>query len=255
VFGAEEIFGRYRASDSRLHRLDPRIRLLVFALFTAAVFLASGWYHLLALTVYLMLLSFLAKTGPRDLLGTLKYFAWMFALTFAVNLLFPRRGEVPAMSYAALNLAAVFSSRLALMVLAATLVTMVTSPSEIGDSFLVLSRFGGRPGRLAADGATMLAITLRFVPVMLQEAERIRAAQKLRGMSPRSLGDRARSVVDLIVPLLESSLRRADHLSFALEARCYGYRVPRSASLRLGRAEVIFACSGLAMLIALVLTR
>jgi energy-coupling factor transport system permease protein len=159
------------------------------------------------------------------------------------------------LSYEALNVAGIFSVRLALMILAATLFTVVTSPSEIGDSLLFASRLRGRAGRRMAEFAALVSISLRFVPVMFEEAERIRAAQMLRGQPTTGLLNRVRSAVTLIVPLLESAMRRSISLGYALEARCYGYRVPRSPDLRVGPNEIIFGCGGICLVVMLVLMR
>jgi energy-coupling factor transport system permease protein len=141
------------------------------------------------------------------------------------------------------------------MILAATLLTVVTSPSEIGDTLLMFSRMRGRTGRKAAEFAAVVSISLRFVPVMFEEAERIKAAQMLRGARTSGLVNRVRLVTGLMVPLLESSLIRAANLGYALEARCFGYRRPRAPGLRLTSNEIIFASSGAAVLIIVIVLR
>jgi energy-coupling factor transport system permease protein len=126
------------------------------------------------------------------------------------------------------------------MVLAAAVFTVVTCPSEIGDAIMLASKTGGRVGRRAAEAAALVSIALRFVPVMFEEAERIRAAQVLRGARARGLAGKVAGVVGVIVPLVESSLRRATNLGYALEARCYGYRTPVVPRVRIGTGEVGF---------------
>jgi energy-coupling factor transport system permease protein len=204
---------------------------------------------------YIAILCLASRVSLSFYVDSLRYFAWMFALSFAINVVFPRGIDVERMSYAALNVAGLFSVRLALMILAATLLTVVTSPAEIGDSLLLVSRIRGSVGRRAAEFATLISISLRFVPVMFEEAERIRAAQMLRGQKTSGLVNRVRSVVAVIVPLLESALRRSVSLGCALEARCYGYRVPRSPDLRVGTNEIIFGSGGIGLLVILILMR
>jgi energy-coupling factor transport system permease protein len=248
-------FGRYMALESPLHGLDPVFKLLVFGLLVACVLLSASWPAMAVVALYIALLCRASRVRLRFYLDSLRYFAWMFALSFAVNLVFPRGAEAERLSYQALNIAGLFSVRLALMILAATLLTVVTSPSEIGDGLLLVARIRGRVGRRAAEFATLISISLRFVPVMFEEAERIRAAQMLRGQPVSGLANRVRSVVTLVVPLLESALRRSVSLGYALEARCYGYRVPRSPDLRVGANEIIFGSSGIGLLVVLVLMR
>jgi energy-coupling factor transport system permease protein len=255
TFGVRQRFGRYVALESRLHGLDPTAKGLLFILVIAAIFLSASWLRLGIVASYIFVLCAMSRVGFTFFLDSLRYFSWMFALSFAVNVIFPRGDRAGALSYGALNVAGIFSVRLMLMILAATLATVVTCPSEIGDSLLVLSRLKGRLGRRVAEFVAVLSIAMRFVPVMFEEAERIKAAQMLRGQTTSGLRQRVKSVVGLIVPLLESSLRRATNLGYALEARCFGYRVPKSPGLRLGSVEVIFVGSGLALVLALAVVR
>jgi energy-coupling factor transport system permease protein len=243
------------ALESPLHRLDPAAKIAVFCLLLVSILLSRSWTSMAVAGGYIAILCVASRVELLFFFESLKYFAWMFALSFAVNLVFPRGAEAERLSYEALNIAGIFSVRLALMILAATLLTIVTSPSEIGDGLLFLSRAKGRTGRRAAEFATLVSISLRFVPVMFEEAERIRAAQMLRGQRASGLLDRVRSVVTLIVPLLESAMRRSVSLGYALEARCYGYRVPRTPDLRVGANEIIFGCGGIGLLVMLVLMR
>jgi energy-coupling factor transport system permease protein len=243
------------ALESPLHRLDPAAKALVFCLLIVSILLSRSWMSLAVAACYVAVLCLASRVRIFFYLEGLKYFAWMFALSFGVNLFFPRGTEAGRLSYEALNIAGIFSVRLALMILGATLLTVVTSPSEIGDSLLFVSRIRGRAGRRVAEFAALVSISLRFVPVMFEEAERIRAAQMLRGQATSGLVSKVRSVVGLIVPLLESALRRSVSLGYALEARCYGYRVPRLPDLRVGANEIIFGCGSIGVLVMLILMR
>jgi energy-coupling factor transport system permease protein len=239
AFGVRQNFGRYIAGRSALHALDPLAKALVFGLVLASTLLASSLPALALVAAWVIALCAFSRVGPAFYLESLKVFAWMFALTFAINAIFPRQG-VPALSGGALRLASLFAARLALMILAAAVFTVVTCPSEIGDAIMLASKAGGRVGRRAAEAAALVSIALRFVPVMFEEAERIRAAQVLRGARARGLAGKVAGVVGVIVPLVESSLRRATNLGYALEARCYGYRMPAAPRVRIGTGEAGF---------------
>jgi energy-coupling factor transport system permease protein len=255
TWNVRQRFGRYMALESPLHRLDPVAKLLVFCLLVASVLVCDSWPAIGAVASYVVVLCVISSVRMRFYLDSLKGFAWMFALSFAVNLFFPHGQEVRRLSYQALNVAGIFSVRLVLMIVAATLLTLVTSPSEIGDSLLLLTRLKGRVGRRASEFAIMVSVALRFVPVMFEEAERIRAAQMLRGQPTSGPVNKVRSLVALIVPLLDSALRRSVNLGYALEARCYGYRLPRTPGLRVGPHEIIFGGSGIGMLVILIRMR
>jgi len=255
ALGSRQRFGRYMALDSHLHRLDPVVKLLVFGLLLAGILLGRTWLHLAYLAVYVAFLCAMSRVKMSFYLESLKYFAWMFALSLVINVAFPRGTGIPGFSLEALGVAGIFSVRLILMILSATVMTVVTAPSEIGDTVLMVSRVRGKVGRRAAEFASLLSISMRFVPVMFEEAERIKAAQMLRGRSMSGLANKITFAVGLIVPLIDSSLRRATSLGFALEARCYGYRIPTSPGLSLGRGEILFGSSGLLMFFGLILLR
>jgi energy-coupling factor transport system permease protein len=253
--GTRQRFGRYMALDSHLHRLDPVFKVLIFGLLLAAILVARTWLHLAYLSAYVASLCALSKVNLSFYLGSLKYFAWMFALSLVINVAFPRGTGVAGFSLEALQVAGIFSSRLVLMILAATVMTVVTSPSEIGDTVLMVSKMRGKMGRRAAEFASLLSISMRFVPVMFEEAERIRAAQMLRGRPVSGLADRVTFAVGLIVPLMDSSLRRAGNLGYALEARCYGYGIPTSPGVSLGTSEILIGGSTVIMFVGLLLLR
>jgi len=238
--GARQQFGRYLAVPSHLHALDPLAKVAGFIVLVVAIFLASSWPAICLVAACVAGLMVASRVRLSFYAESLKYFTWMFALSFAINAIFPKAGRAAALTPEALAFAAIMAARLVLMVLAAAIFTVSTSPSEIGDCAMIFARLRGPVGRRAAEFASVLAIALRFVPVVFEEAERVRAAQSLRGARPRGLLSRVRSVTHLVVPLLESSLRRAANLGFAMEARCYGYRLPAARCLRFGLDEAVF---------------
>ena len=253
--GIRQSFGRYVSRESVIHGLDPFVKMTVFAIIIASILLCRDWTSLALAAALLTTLCIVSQVGMRFYLSGLRYFSWMFALSFAINVFFPRGSTESPLSTGALNIAGIFSLRLGLMILAGTLFTVTTAPHEIGDSLLMFTRFRGRVGRRVADLATILSISLRFIPVMFEEAERIKIAQMLRGQRARGLRQRVRTVVNLIVPLFQSSLRRATYLSFALEARCYGHMVPRTEGLRLGFYEAVLLAVSSGCLALIILLR
>lgn len=253
--GVKQSLGRYVSRESAVHRLDPSARLVVFILIIASVFTCRNWVSVGLVTILLAGLCVASRVGLTFYLRSLKYFAWMFALSFAVNVIFPRDPGTQALSLEAVNVAGVFSARLGLMVITATVFTVTTAPHEIGDILLGFTGLRGRAGRRVADLATIVSVSLRFVPVMFEEAERIKTAQMLRGQEARGPVQRVRGVINLMVPLFQSSLRKSTNLGFALESRCYGYAVPRAEGPRFGRNEALFVSISLLCFVGLVLLR
>jgi energy-coupling factor transport system permease protein len=258
-FAVRQQFGRYVAAESSLHALDPVVKIVLFAAVLASIFLASNYLALGVVAAGVVLLCGLSRVRAAFYLQGLKCFLWMFALALAINVIFPRGGLSQAFTGGALAAAGLATVRLVLMIVAATAFTTVTNPSDLGDTVMSLAagvgRSRGRAGRKAADFAAVVSIALRFVPVMLEEAERVRAAQVLRGAARRGLPGRVRSLVEVIVPLVESSLRRSANLAFALDARCYGFALPAARRVRLGASEVGFLAGSAALVWAVLALR
>ncbi len=257
--------GRYLALDSPVHRLDPRTKLgVVFAL-TLAAFAAPSALALLLLGSFLLVAIALARVPWRLILRQFKAFAWLFLFTFGLHaLLTPGRPVLPlpfsdhVLTAEGLRLGAFFTARLAAAVVAATLLTLTTAPTEITSGlecfFNPLRRFGFP----ASDLALMIAIALRFIPVLLDEAERLRKAQLARGADfGGSVLRRIKNLVPLLVPLLVAVCGRADRLALAMESRCYASRAIRThyRPLRFGRADGLCALAALGLVAVVVYLR
>lgn len=249
--------GRYIALDSPIHRLDPRTKLGgVFAL-TLAAFAAPNALALLLLGAFLLVATTLARVPLRLFLRQLKTFAWLFLFTFGLHaLLTPGRAVLPlpfsdhALTAEGLHLGAFFTARLAAAIVAATLLTLTTAPMEITSGlarlFSPLRRFGFPAG----DMALMISIALRFIPVLLDEAERLRKAQLARGADfSGSFLRRSKNLVPLLVPLLVAACGRADRLALAMESRCYASGAERThyRPLHFGRADGLFTLATLGL--------
>ena len=253
--------GRYIALDSPIHRLDPRTKLgAVFAL-TLAAFASPNALALLLLGAFLLVATALARVPSRLLLRQLKTFAWLFLFTFGLHaLLTPGRAVLPlpfsdhVLTAEGLHLGAFFTARLAAAIIAATLLTLTTAPTEITSGLERLFNPLRRFGFPADDMALMISIALRFIPVLLDEAERLRKAQLARGADfSGSFLRRIKNLVPLLVPLLVAACGRADRLALAMESRCYASGAERThyRPLRFGRADGLSALAALG-LVALV---
>lgn len=252
--------GRYIALDSPIHRLDPRTKLGAVGALTLAAFAAPNALALLLLGAFLLLATVLARVPVRLMLRQLKTFAWLFLFTFGLHaLLTPGRAILSgpfehALTAEGLRLGAFFTARLAAAIVAATLLTLTTAPMEITSGlqhlFSPLRRFGFPAGDLAL----MIAIALRFIPVLLDEAERLHKAQLARGADfSGPFLRRIKSLVPLLVPLLVAACSRADRLALAMESQCYTCGTTRThyRPLRFGRADGLAALAALG-LVALV---
>ena len=228
--------GRYYPVDSPIHRLDPRTKILCGLAFTVSVFfihtplqLAFGWIVALALVI-------VSRVPATKVLASLKPILLMLTLLSVCNLLLVTTGEVLVALgplrittdglWAAVN----YSLRLVVAVIAATLILLTTTPTQLTDAFDALLAPLSRIGLPGHEIAMVFSLMLRFIPTIADEASAILDAQTARGgaLAEGSLVKRVRAVVPVIVALLASSLRHANGLSRALDARCYEGGAARS---------------------------
>ena len=212
--------GRYVPANSPIHRLDPRAKLLCgFALMISVFFihtpvqLAFSW-------VAALLLVMASRIPAIKVLESVKPIIAVLLVPGGTTLLAlgPIRITDQGL-WAAVN----YSLRLVVAVLVAMLILLTTTPTQLTDAFDALLSPLSRLGMPGHEIAMVFSLMLRFIPTIADEASAIIDAQTARGggLAEGSLAKRVRSVVPVIVALLASSLRHANDLSRALDARCY----------------------------------
>jgi energy-coupling factor transport system permease protein len=220
--------GQFIPGHSLAHRLDPRAKILIMLVFITALFLAtslSGW---LILTAFIVVAVLASQVPTRILARSLRPVLFIIILTVALNL-FMTRG-VPLFRLGplvatreGLAFGLLLGYRIVLLITFSSLLTLTTSPIALTDGIEALLKPFTRLGVPAHELAMMMSIALRFIPTLLEEADKIMKAQMARGadFESGSFMQRARSLVPLLVPLFVSAFRRADELAMAMEARCY----------------------------------
>jgi energy-coupling factor transport system permease protein len=224
------IFGRYVPSDSIVHRLDPRSKLLFVFFYIAVVFLANNVVTYGLLTFYTFLLLFLSNIPVKFILNGLKPILWLILFTFILHLFFTKQGEVVfqwgwlTFYEEGIRQGIFISLRFLLLILVTSLLTLTTSPISITDGLESLLGYFKRWKFPVHELALMMSISLRFIPTLMQETEKIMKAQVARGadFTHGSIKDRLKAIVPLLIPLFVSSFKRAEELAVAMEAR--GYR-------------------------------
>lgn len=220
--------GQYLPVDSCVHRLDPRLKIIAAILITIIVFWINWLLGYILLLTFLIAVVCLGKVPWSNFFRGLLPIIYLALFTFIINLFFIK-GEVllklgPIIIYKqALLFALLMMSRLAVIVIAFTCLTLTTSPLEITDAFEHLFWPLKKMKIPVHDIALMIAIALRFIPALLDEMERITKAQISRGadLDTGNLLRRTKNIFPIIIPLFLSVFRRADELATAMEARCY----------------------------------
>ncbi len=223
----QAVIGQFIPGNSFLHRLDPRTKITALTLYVIILFFAVGWGY--AAMAGLALLGVVAGRLPlRYILEGLRPLVFLLIITMAFQVFLTpgtviwhlgilkvtREGLVQGL-YMAL--------RLLLLVMTTSLLTLTTSPIALTDGLESMMRPFARLGVPAHEFAMMMTIALRFIPTLIEEADKIMKAQMARGaeFSSGGLTARARSLLPILVPLFVGAFRRADELALAMEARCY----------------------------------
>lgn len=252
--------GQFFPGNSLLHRLDPRVKIILLFFLIAAIFLfdtPAGYASMSALTLGLAVSS---GVPLGTLARSIRPLWWILAFTFLIHL-----GGTEGQSFAKIwifeltyeGLAKGFflCLRLVLLILLSSLLTFTTSPLALTDAMEYLLNPFRKFGVPAHELAMMMTIALRFVPTLIEETDKIMKAQQSRGsdFSSGNVLKRLYSLTPILVPLFISAFRRADELAIAMEARCYrgGEGRTRMKALRTGKHDYMAVLAIALFLLAL----
>lgn len=220
--------GQYYPSESVLHRLDPRVKLLGTLAFVVSLFIINSFIGYAVATVFLITLIHISKVPLSFIIKGLKAIILLLLISVAFNL-FLTKGEVIFQVWVikitkeGIRLAVFLAIRLIYVIVGSSLMTLTTTPNDL-TSGLEKSLHNLNKIRLPIhEMAMMMSIALRFIPILVDETDKIMKAQIARGADFESgnLLKRAKSLIPILIPLFISSFRRATDLATAMEARCY----------------------------------
>ena len=221
--------GQYYPTQSSVHSLDARCKILCTLALIIFVFLSGTFVGFALSFAFVLAVTIISRIPIKSLFKSLKGIYVIIIFTFILNTFFYKEGsELLSFGFLTITsgglLRALFMAiRLMLLIMSASLMMLTTSPIEITDGIESLLSPLKRIGFPAHEIAMMMSIALRFIPTLTEECDKIMKAQASRGavFDEGSLIKRARAIVALIIPLLVSAFRRADELATAMEARCY----------------------------------
>ena len=221
--------GQYVPGDSVLHRLDPRTKIVLMIAYIVAVFLVKRIEVFPVIIIFTVAVTLLSRVRLSYLVKALKPMKLLLPLMFLMNLFFIKTGDLLVewwifKIYKDGLINAVFIVlRLATLVAGTSLLTLTTTPIALTDGLeklltpLKVIKFP------AHELAMMMTIALRFIPTLVEEADKIMKAQLARGADFESgnIIKRAKAMIPILIPLFVNSFRRADELAMAMESRCY----------------------------------
>ena len=220
--------GQYYPADSVVHRLDPRVKLAATMLFIVSLFAFRSVEAYIGATLFLAAVIRASKVPLKFMLKGLKSIFLLMMITVVFNLFLTKgtpvaRIWVLTITKEGIKLAVFMAIRLIYLIVGSSVMTLTTTPNDLTDG---LEKAMGplRKVRVPVhEIAMMMSIALRFIPILLEETDKIMKAQMARGADFESGGliKKAKNMIPLLVPLFISAFRRANDLAMAMEARGY----------------------------------
>jgi energy-coupling factor transport system permease protein len=249
--------GQYLPLNSVIHKTDPRVKFLItlLVLFILLIYLDLKVYFLIFL--FLLSLSFLSKIPFFYFWRNLKSFIWLFVFILLLHLLLTS-GTLSIYFSCGIFLldkkelieGITYALRFFLFVFSATWLSLTTSPVDLTDGIFGLFSFLKKIKVPVQELALMTMIALRFIPLLLEEAQIIKKAQISRGASfEGGWIKKVKSSFSLILPLFIISFKKADDLALALEARGFASGQKRTSYLKLQIRKMDLVFAGLIVMV------
>ncbi|MDO4745359.1 MAG: energy-coupling factor transporter transmembrane component T [Bacillota bacterium] len=256
--------GQYYPGNSRIHKLDPRVKIMATILYIVALFVVQDFIGFAIAAAGLAAVVIISKVPLSFILRGLKPVFLIISFTFIINM-FMIKGEVLVSFWVleitkeGLRTAVFMAIRLILLIIGSSLLTLTTKPISLTDGIEALLNPFKKIGVPAHELAMMMTIALRFIPTLMEETDKIMKAQQARGADFESgnLMSRAKALIPILVPLFISAFRIAQDLAMAMEARCYGGDIKRTRmnGMKLAGRDLVASIIFLLFLAAIVLQR
>ena len=222
--------GQFFPGNSAVHRLDPRVKIVLTVAFIVLLFLAQGPVSYALIIAFLAVVIGISRISPKMVLRGLKPILFIVIFTAVLNLFFVTGEGEPLVHIWVLKIygegiryAILLTVRVCALIAGTSLLTYTTSPIVLTDAIENLLRPLAKIHFPVHELAMMMTIALRFIPTLIEETEKIMNAQKARGamIDNGTFTQRIKALVPVLIPLFISAFRRADELAMAMECRCY----------------------------------
>lgn len=220
--------GQYYPAESPVHRLDPRVKLGATVIYIVSLFLFESFAAYAVAALFLAAVIKLSKVPFKFMVRGLKSIMILMMITVLFNLFLTPGNTVLQIWRLQITDEGIFKAifmaiRLTLLILGSTVMTLTTTPNNLTDGLEKALRPLKKLHVPVFEISMIMSIALRFIPILLDETDKIMKAQTARGadFEHGNLIQRAKNMVPLLVPLFISAFRRANDLALAMEARCY----------------------------------
>ena len=242
--------GQYFPGNSLLHRMDPRVKLVLTFAYIVAVFIPQNWFGLALAAAFLALSVAASRLPLRLIFKSIKPILVLIVFTSVINVFYVKEGRVLVdwwifhITLGGVINAFFIAARILCLIAGSSLLTYTTSPTALTDA---LERLLGPLKVIRVNVhelAMMMTIALRFIPTLIEETDKIMSAQKARGADLESGGlmQRIKALIPILIPLFVSSFRRAYELAMAMECRCYRGGDGRTRMKQLHMAGLDYGC-------------
>lgn len=220
--------GQYYKANSIIHSLDARTKILGTLAYLISLFFINSIVGYVLATIFLVLIIKLSKVPFKFMIRGLKSIIFLMLITVIFNL-FLTNGTVLVriwklkITEEGLRLAVFMALRLMYLIIGASIMTLTTTPNKLTDGIERLLWPLAKIKVPVHEIAMMMSISLRFIPILLEETNKIIIAQKARGadFDEKGIVKKAKGMIPILIPLFVSAFRRASDLATAMEARCY----------------------------------
>ena len=244
--------GQYFPGHSPVHRMDPRMKLILTIFYIVILFVVSNPFGFIPAVLFLVFAYGVSKIPVKMIAKSIKPILPIIIFTGVLNLLFIDGENVLfAAGPIHITVQGIYTSlkmalRLVLLIAGTSLMTYTTSPISLTDAIEQLLSPLKKVHFPAHELAMMMSIALRFIPTLVEETDKIMSAQKARGADMESGGliQRAKALIPVMIPLFISAFRRAEELALAMECRCYHGGEGRTRMKQLRYTGVDFAALG-----------
>ena len=220
--------GQYFPGHSVIHKIDPRMKIILTLVFVIMLFIAKNATGLIIGTVFILVSYLLSRVPLKMIFRSLKPVMPIVLFTALLNMFFVEgrvlyKIWIIKITYEGIMLAVLMSFRIVLLIAGTSLLTYTTSPITLTDGIERLLSPLKKINMPVHELAMMMTIALRFIPTLIEETDKIMSAQKARGADLETGGliQRSKALIPILIPLFVSAFRRADELALAMECRCY----------------------------------
>ena len=251
--------GQYFPGNSFVHRLDPRCKLIMVVVYIVALFLAGNLVSYGICLLFLAASIYVSQIPLKAITSGMKPLLMILIFTGILNLFFTTEGPTLVsflgitITWGGVERAFFMVLRIMMLVCGTFLLTYTTSPIALTDGLESLLGPLKKIRVPVHELSMMMCIALRFIPILIEETDKIMSAQKARGadFESGSLIDKAKALVPILVPLFISAFRRADELAIAMECRCYqgGEGRTKMKMLRFHRGDCIVLGLGILLVV------